>query len=35
MTASFAGAFAHLHVRGGHSYGFGVATPEELVAAAA
>jgi error-prone DNA polymerase len=27
--------FAHLHVRGGHSYGFGVATPEELVAGAA
>lgn len=27
--------FVHLHVRGGHSYGFGVATPEELVAAAA
>ncbi|HSK99523.1 MAG TPA: DNA polymerase III subunit alpha [Rubrobacteraceae bacterium] len=27
--------FVHLHVRSGHSYGFGVATPEELVAAAA
>jgi len=27
--------FAHLHVRSGFSYGFGVATPEELVGAAA
>jgi error-prone DNA polymerase len=27
--------FAHLHVRSGFSYGFGVATPEELVRAAA
>ncbi|MDQ3922521.1 MAG: DNA polymerase III subunit alpha [Actinomycetota bacterium] len=27
--------FAHLHVRSGFSYGFGVATPGELVAAAA
>ncbi|HZC18164.1 MAG TPA: PHP domain-containing protein, partial [Rubrobacteraceae bacterium] len=27
--------FAHLHVRSGFSYGFGVATPEELVEAAA
>ena len=26
--------FAHLHVRSGFSFGFGVATPEELVAAA-
>src|SRR5215210_6391494 len=26
--------FAHLHVRSGFSYGFGVATPEELVRAA-
>jgi error-prone DNA polymerase len=29
-----AGAFSHLHVRSGFSYGFGVAAPEELVAAA-
>jgi error-prone DNA polymerase len=27
--------FTHLHVRSGFSYGFGVATPEELVEAAA
>lgn len=27
--------FAHLHVRSGFSYGFGVATPEELVGTAA
>jgi len=27
--------FAHLQVRGGHSYGFGTATPEEIVEAAA
>ena len=27
--------FAHLHLRSGFSYGFGVATPEELVGAAA
>jgi error-prone DNA polymerase len=27
--------FSHLHVRSGFSYGFGVATPEELVGAAA
>lgn len=31
--ASFA-PFAHLHVRSGFSYGFGTATPEELVAGA-
>lgn len=29
------GSFAHLHVRSGFSYGYGVATPEELVEAAA
>ncbi|QIN77390.1 PHP domain-containing protein [Rubrobacter marinus] len=29
------GGFAHLHVRSGFSYGYGVATPEELVGAAA
>jgi DNA polymerase III alpha subunit len=29
------GKFAHLHVRSGFSYGFGVATPEELIGAAA
>ena len=28
------GGFAHLHVRSGFSYGYGVATPEELVEAA-
>jgi error-prone DNA polymerase len=28
-------AFVHLHVRSGFSYGFGVATPKELVEAAA
>jgi error-prone DNA polymerase len=27
--------FAHLQVRGGHSYGFGTATSEEIVEAAA
>ncbi|PLS83372.1 MAG: hypothetical protein CYG60_22055 [Actinobacteria bacterium] len=27
--------FTHLHVRSGFSYGFGVATPEELAEAAA
>ena len=32
---TFARGFAHLHVRSGFSYGFGVATPEELVGAAA
>jgi error-prone DNA polymerase len=26
--------FAHLHVRSGFSYGFGIATPEELAEAA-
>ena len=30
MTARF----AHLHVRSGFSYGYGVATPEELLEAA-
>ena len=35
MRSGIAGAFVHLHVRGGHSYGTGVATPEELVSAAA
>lgn len=30
-----AGAFSHLHVRSGFSYGYGVATPEELAEAAA
>lgn len=34
MTAVAQG-FAHLHARSGFSYGFGVATPEELVGAAA
>jgi DNA polymerase III alpha subunit len=29
------GPFPHLHVRSGFSYGFGTATPEELVWAAA
>jgi error-prone DNA polymerase len=29
------GGFAHLHVRSGFSYGFGVATPEELAKATA
>ena len=31
MNAPFARGFAHLHVRSGFSYGYGVATPEELV----
>ena len=35
MSPGIAGSFVHLHVRGGHSYGFGVATPEELASAAA
>ncbi|MBA3953260.1 MAG: PHP domain-containing protein, partial [Rubrobacter sp.] len=35
MNAPFARGFAHLHVRSGFSYGYGVATPEELVGGAA
>ena len=38
MSEGLAGGafgYAHLHVRSGFSYGFGVATPEELVGAAA
>ncbi len=34
-TSGYASGYAHLHVRSGFSYGFGVATPEELVEAAA
>ena len=30
MSVLFAQSFAHLHVRSGFSYGYGVATPEEL-----
>lgn len=30
----FSRGFAHLHVRSGFSYGYGTATPEELVEAA-
>ena len=35
LTPRSDGALVHLHARGGHSYGFGVATPEEMVEAAA
>ena len=35
MKGGVSQGFAHLHVRSGFSYGFGVATPAELVAAAA
>jgi len=35
LSAPLAEGFAHLHVRSGFSYGYGVATPEELVGAAA
>ena len=34
FAGAFARGFTHLHVRSGLSFGFGVATPEELVAAA-
>jgi error-prone DNA polymerase len=34
-THGSANSFAHLHARSGFSFGFGVATPEELAAAAA
>ena len=35
MSAAFARGFAHLHVRSGFSYGYGTATPEDLVEGAA
>ncbi len=35
MSGVFSHGFSHLHVRSGFSYGYGVATPEELVRAAA
>ena len=35
LVSGYASGYAHLHVRSGFSYGFGVATPEELVEAAA
>ena len=35
MTGGLSQGFAHLHVRSGFSYGFGVATPAELFTAAA
>jgi len=35
LTVRLAGTFAHLHVRSGFSYGYGVATPGELAGAAA
>jgi DNA polymerase III alpha subunit len=35
LSAPLAEDFAHLHVRSGFSYGYGVATPEELAGAAA
>jgi error-prone DNA polymerase len=34
LTVPFSHGFAHLHVRSGFSYGYGTATPEELVEAA-
>ena len=35
MSGGVSRGFADLHARSGFSFGFGVATPEELVAAAA
>ena len=35
MTGDLSQGFAHLHVRSGFSYGFGVATPTELFTVAA
>ena len=35
MSTPLARDFSHLHVRSGFSYGYGVATPEELAGAAA
>jgi error-prone DNA polymerase len=34
LSGGVSRGFAHLHARSGFSFGFGVATPEELVAAA-